>query len=88
MKAPSPDTLSPRERAVYSKRSLLLTCRLPIGPLPTFPLPICPSAHMPICPLPQCTGAVGAARSWIFFIRNMNGIMARKVSPSSQNVSV
>jgi len=65
-----------------SMRSLLPACRMPTTDCR---LPLC---RLPICPLPQCTGAVGAARSRIFFMRNMNGIMARKVMPSSQNVSV
>src|SRR5208337_1950934 len=72
-------------------------CLLPTAhrPLPTAHY-LLPTAYCPLptarCLLPsalrQWTGVAGAARSWIFFMRNMNGIMARKVRPRSQNVSV
>ena len=39
-------------------------------------------------PIRQCAGAAEAAWSLTFFIRNMNGIMARKVRPSSQKLSI
>jgi len=40
------------------------------------------------CTVRQCAGAAGAPRGWVFFMRNMKGIMPRKVMPRSQNVSV
>jgi len=36
----------------------------------------------------QCAGAAGAPWSLIFFMRNMKGIMARKVRPRSQKLSM